>query len=218
METLTKICTKCKIEKPIKDFNIRTDTGKHRSQCKQCVQERSSITSKAYYEKNKKEIIKRTSETQRKNREKYNEYSKKWRSRNIKKSLENCRKWREKNKDYATKHRENNIEKYKEYERRYNSTEKGKINAKNKNSKRREFVKNGSLSNSEIIKLRKKTNKCYWCNSIIVENNFHIDHYTPLSKGGKHDINNIVIACPTCNLKKCSKDPFTYAQQIGRLL
>ncbi len=31
-----KVCTNCKQEKPIKDFYTRTDTGKKKSQCKQC--------------------------------------------------------------------------------------------------------------------------------------------------------------------------------------
>ena len=39
MENTTKVCSKCNQEKSIKEFSIRTDTNKHRRQCKQCVYE-----------------------------------------------------------------------------------------------------------------------------------------------------------------------------------
>lgn len=34
------------------------------------------------------------------------------------------------------------------------------------------------------------------------ENNnaYHIDHLTPVSKGGSHHETNLVLSCPTCNL------------------
>ena len=31
---------------------------------------------------------------------------------------------------------------------------------------------------------------------------YHIDHVIPLSKGGTHDITNLILCCPECNLKK----------------
>lgn len=57
---------------------------------------------------------------------------------------------------------------------------------------------------------------CYWC-GLPCKQKYHIDHYQPLSKGGKHRISNLVIACPTCNLRKSSKDPLEFAASIGRL-
>lgn len=57
---------------------------------------------------------------------------------------------------------------------------------------------------------------CYWCLTKC-ENEYHIDHYVPLAKGGKHEIDNLVIACPTCNMRKNAKDPYEYANSLGRL-
>jgi len=46
----TKICTKCKIEKPISDYGIvRNRSYKFNSKCKQC----NNIQSKTYYQSNK---------------------------------------------------------------------------------------------------------------------------------------------------------------------
>lgn len=58
---------------------------------------------------------------------------------------------------------------------------------------------------------------CYWC-GIKCGDGFHVDHYVPLSKGGAHEIANLVIACPSCNIKKNAKDPLDFAKQVGRLL
>lgn len=57
---------------------------------------------------------------------------------------------------------------------------------------------------------------CYWCDKSC-KKSFHIDHYVPLSKGGEHKLENLVIACPTCNLTKSAKDPYAFAKSVGRL-
>lgn len=57
---------------------------------------------------------------------------------------------------------------------------------------------------------------CYWCGARCAKA-YHIDHYEPLSRGGRHEISNLVIACPPCNLRKSAKDPYEFASSIGRL-
>lgn len=53
---------------------------------------------------------------------------------------------------------------------------------------------------------------CHWCGIDCAER-FHIDHYMPLSKGGAHEITNLVIACPPCNMSKQAKDPVQFAAE-----
>lgn len=57
---------------------------------------------------------------------------------------------------------------------------------------------------------------CHWCGARCVEN-YHIDHYQPLAKGGRHEVANLVISCPPCNLRKNAKDPYEFAASLGRL-
>lgn len=57
---------------------------------------------------------------------------------------------------------------------------------------------------------------CHWCGAKCPQK-YHVDHYEPLSKGGKHILSNLVIACPKCNLKKKAKDPYEFAATVGRL-
>lgn len=58
--------------------------------------------------------------------------------------------------------------------------------------------------------------QCYWCGSKCADS-YHIDHYEPLSKGGKHELANLRIACPPCNYRKHAKDPLDFAREVGRL-
>jgi len=82
---------------------------------------------------------------------------------------------------------------------------------------RRKNIEVDGASSSEVAAWAKSEIKvCHWC-GVKCESDYHIDHYFPLSKGGKHDISNLVISCPTCNVRKNAKDPYKFAQQRGRL-
>lgn len=56
---------------------------------------------------------------------------------------------------------------------------------------------------------------CYWCGKKSIK--YHVDHVIPLSRGGSNWPDNIVIACPTCNLKRTNKLPHEFYEG-GRLL
>lgn len=43
--------------------------------------------------------------------------------------------------------------------------------------------------------------RCYYCGERLDRENFHVDHFIPQSHGGK-DKNNLVPACPDCNMMK----------------
>ena len=80
----------------------------------------------------------------------------------------------------------------------------------NYDSKRRANKKYGVKSKELALWISKQVKVCYWCN-VVCNDNYHIDHYEPLSKGGKHILSNLVISCPTCNLTKNAKDPYEFA-------
>lgn len=73
----------------------------------------------------------------------------------------------------------------------------------------------GTLSRHDIeLQYKNQRGRCWWC-SVKLKGNYQIDHRIPLSRGGKHDKANIVIACPRCNNSKGAKLPHEW---IGRLL
>lgn len=82
---------------------------------------------------------------------------------------------------------------------------------------RRRAQEEGGISSADLLAWKRAQPKvCYWCGCKCAKA-FTVDHYTALSKGGKHDAANLVIACRPCNLRKNAKDPLEFAQSVGRL-
>jgi hypothetical protein len=59
---------------------------------------------------------------------------------------------------------------------------------------------------------------CAWCGCAINKDNRHIDHITPISKGGAHAENNLVAACADCNKAKASKLLFQWLPVLSEKL
>jgi 5-methylcytosine-specific restriction endonuclease McrA len=49
---------------------------------------------------------------------------------------------------------------------------------------------------------KKKSVKCYWCETRFGPSACHCDHVVPISKGGSHSIENLCISCAKCNTSK----------------
>ena len=83
---------------------------------------------------------------------------------------------------------------------------------------RRRSVERAGIGGAELLAWTDaQTKRCYWC-GIDCRKEFQVDHYVPLSKGGKHETANLVIACKPCNQSKSAKDPIAFANTKGRLL
>lgn len=82
---------------------------------------------------------------------------------------------------------------------------------------RRRASERSGMTGRELAQWKRTQPKiCHWCGAKC-EASFHVDHYVPLSKGGKHEASNLVIACRSCNFRKNAKDPFAFAREMGRL-
>lgn len=97
-----------------------------------------------------------------------------------------------------------------------NNRDKRRAICHNYDARRRAVEKTG-VGVNELMKWKRAQRKvCYWC-GVKCRSDFHVDHYIPLSKGGRHELDNLVIACAPCNLRKNAKDPYEFAQERGRL-
>ena len=56
---------------------------------------------------------------------------------------------------------------------------------------------------------------CEWC-GVDCADDFHIDHRYPLARGGPHVVQNMGVACPTCNIRKNAKDPDVFRREVER--
>lgn len=90
--------------------------------------------------------------------------------------------------------------------------------------KEREWAQNrknraaGRLEYGTLPKLmRAQRGRCAFC-STSLRNGYHVDHITPLARGGKHESGNVQLLCGPCNLRKSDRDPIAFAQLNGRLL
>ena len=118
---ITKICFKCKKEKPINEFYKRKDSkDRLRNECIEC---RKIVVDKHY--KNNAVRFKKESKKHRKsNKEYYIEY---------------CGQWRKNNQEYYIMYYQNNKKSLLDQQREYNKTEKGKINEQKKQYKHRQL-------------------------------------------------------------------------------
>lgn len=82
----------------------------------------------------------------------------------------------------------------------------------------------GTLTSQQIqSKLKAQKHKCYYCHRNFEKKDgkyiYHLEHTIPLSRSEyapRHDINFVVLACPTCNLRKNNKAPWEWVEG-GRL-
>lgn len=83
--------------------------------------------------------------------------------------------------------------------------------------KRREIERSSGMRSSDMLAWAESMIKeCFYCGCCCDES-YHIDHYIPLSKGGKHEIENLRISCPTCNLRKSAKMPEDFMLELSTL-
>lgn len=83
---------------------------------------------------------------------------------------------------------------------------------------RRKSKKLGRLPRGTIPRIGEAQRwKCAICKANIAKG-YHVDHVTPLAKGGDHAPRNIQLLCQSCNVRKNAKDPIDYMRSLGRLL
>jgi len=231
-----KACSKCKEVKPSDAFSPdKRATTRLQSQCRDCISacrnarraadpDAARKRERDHYRENSERVLARNAEW----REKHPELVKA-RKRDYYNRVKNTPEYQEKSLTY----RRMTKERRRQYDKEYSKNNRDKKAAtalawaKANPEKRRDIVfaydakrrtnKRAGDSPGEVLQWRKAQKKvCYWC-SCKCGDNYHVDHYTPLSKGGTHTVDNLVIACPRCNLTKSAKDPYEFAQSVGRL-
>lgn len=192
-----KACTRCK---KIFDLDMfcrdksRAD-GLHRW-CRGCLAKRH----KKYYRKNAKVIIARTrnytkehwdrfTELRRSRLEHHRLLSRKSYARNSERHLMRAR---ERRKEAPLQHRQYMLRRSK-----------------------RIMQAGGKFTRADVQRQYEvQHGNCFYC-GIPVDRRFHVDHYIPLAKGGSNGPDNIVIACPKCNLRKSVLMPEEFMKRLN---
>lgn len=187
-----KTCNRCKKEKELIDFSKhKLAKDQLRSYCKQCANEYA----KKYYEKNIDKVKNYYKSYRKNNQERLKKAHKEWHKENS-----------EKAKNYAKEYREYNKEKCNNMTKNWRKNNKLKFS--NLVHKRNEKLQqNGifQIIKKDLVKLQRSN--CFYCGSI---ENLSLDHIYPISKGGRHSIGNLVMACKSCNSSKNNKFLFSW--------
>lgn len=203
-----KKCTKCNRVKQLSGFakNARNKTDGRQPKCKDCNreyylanQERVKARVKKDYFDNHDSKLERRRELSKRpdaQKKKYQQ-DKVYRLNNKEVISERHKEWvalnRQRLKDYwmswysANKSHVRNVD----AARHHRSRQWAKING------------NNTLTSKQVEELFDKHSYCEYCKQSEVK--LTIDHIIPLSRAGQNCINNVTIACESCNLSKGSK-------------
>lgn len=79
-----------------------------------------------------------------------------------------------------------------------------KVRAKHARRRARELALSGTFTATDIQnQYAVQQGICYYCRADLKVTNYHVDHKIPVSRGGGSNApDNLVCACPTCNLRK----------------
>lgn len=109
-------------------------------------------------------------------------------------------------------------EKHRADARRWYANNKDSAKASAANSRAKRALAPGKWTAADIRNIfALQRGHCAMCR-ISIRKSYHIDHIVPISKGGTNWPRNLQLLCAPCNLKKSSKDPIEFAQEIGKLL
>lgn len=178
---------------------------KHREECRQRCRnwylatkdsdyqkERRSKKYSTYYADNRDEILNKNREYRINNLESVKAKQRDYRNRNLESKLEACRKW------------------YRDHRHDPERVENRRIVDRAYQLKRRALKRKSSVNLKSILKWMKSVRSkkyaiCYYCKNRFQTTDIHFDHIFPLSRGGPHSVENLCVACSTCNLSKTNK-------------
>ena len=97
--------------------------------------------------------------------------------------------------------RESNLEHVAAVKRAYRAANAERVSASEKAKHARRKGAPGHFTAEDIRRIfNDQAGCCYYCGNPLT--NYHIEHKTPIVRGGSNDPENIAVACAKCNLRK----------------
>lgn len=129
--------------------------------------------------------------------------------------------------DYYMKHREERIA----YNRKWKKENPDKVRATSREwykanpeklrvgwALKRSRLRNGrGITADQLLqKLKDQMGLCVYC-GIDIKDDYHIEHKTPLCRGGENEIENVDLTCPACNMHKHQKTKSEFVKALPKL-
>ena len=202
---------------------------------KEHVKEYNRKYNKQYREQNKEYIKEYTKQYYKQNQEYHKEYAKQYREGNKELCKIRCKQWRENNKEhnkelnkqwrelnkeyrkeYGKQYREENQEHIKEYNKQYHQSPQGQVSQFNRKCRRRTREQNqgnGIITEQWLECMKFFEFRCAYSGQKLSKGTRSLDHIKPVSKGGEHDIWNLVPMDRILNCSKRDKDLLEWYQE-----
>lgn len=210
ISTITKVCTKCKIEKSILEFNKDSSRPKGRSWCRQCEKEyavkyhkskQGQKKWKQYYGENGEELRNYSTQYRHDNAEKVKDGKRDWYRRNKEKVLTKLRKWRRDNPDEAKKKDKAMRLKHRKMYNRASALHTHRKRAGDWSLTLgviQRVYDDNIIENDGVL-------RCVYCTKELELNEGTLEHKQPVSRKGTNKRENLAIACVSCNCSKGNK-------------
>lgn len=219
----TKICNKCKKEKPLTPefwHRHKYNSDGFKGICKECRNKSQQI----YYQENKDRIIEYQHKHYEENRERRIAHQKEYYYNNKENGRANSLAYYHRNKEKYAKLKKRYWQEKKdvlsEYQKRWakENREKVRLIQQRKYARRKSLP--ATLTEEQWTKIKQDfNNSCAYCNMSEEEHirlfgePLHQEHFIPLSKGGEYSHRNIIPSCKSCNSSKSNKDFFEWYPQ-----
>lgn len=202
-----KQCTKCGKAKPVEEFDKapRYCTG-YVSQCKECRR----AGSRDWKRRHKKQVREYHKQWCAEHPDYYPEYERQYRTTHRKQKRAQDRQWYADHRThilaYQKRYYAEHTQQIKEQVKRYQHTPKGKAVVVNVRHKRRIAKQDSDITAEWLAQLYGTQTVCAYCGAAFSDElPATLDHIMPLSKGGTHTKNNVVLCCRPCNNAKGNK-------------
>lgn len=124
-----------------------------------------------------------------------------------------------KRREYQSRYRRENREKVRAYQRAYREANEERERERSRVNVWRRLARKanaeGSHTAGDILDLlESQDGLCAYCECALDES-YHVDHMTPLSRGGSDYPENLAITCPDCNLRKSNKTAEEYVEALS---
>lgn len=182
---VTKRCTKCGEERPLADFLKHARTKDGLQwKCKSC----RTAYNLAYRAANRECLAAYRASYRAANREHLMAVSAAWQKANPERFAA-----------YQAAYRAAHLKEKAAHQRNYHARKKG----------------NGGEHTVADVQAQYTRQKgtCFYCGKELGKK-YHVDHVMPLAKGGSNGPENLVVACPTCNLSKGDKHPMDFGGML----
>lgn len=237
-------CSRCEEVKPVSEFGWRDkQAGILRSACNACTTDRMA----RYYERNGEAVRRRVAEYREANRDEINRRKmaryyarhKAIRARRAErlrvlkqdpelyaKHLASQRAYYRANRGRISAqnalYRRRNRERYRAYHKRHYRENRGRYAVYSLNRLARKKGAGGSYSWRDVVRIwHHQRGECARCGNGFgkkpEDRGFHVDHITPLSRGGSNWPRNLQLLCEGCNCSKGAKTPAEYTLYLRRL-